>query len=61
VQSGDALSKLVSQLETSAEYLAARNCKSIAILFAVAKRSEVEHLGRVCKSYYGTLVVCNGA
>ena len=61
VQPGVALSKLVSQLETSAEYLAARNGKSVAILFTVAKRSTTERLGRVGKPYYRTPVACNGA
>jgi hypothetical protein len=61
VQPGVALSKLVSQLETSAEYLAARKGKSVAILFTVAKRSAVERLGKVCKPYYRTIVACNSA
>ena len=51
VQPGVALPKLVSELDTSAEYLAARNGKSIAILFTVAKRSTTERLGRICKLY----------
>jgi hypothetical protein len=61
VQPGVALSKLVSQLGTSAEHLATRNGKSVAILFTVAKRSTAERLGKVCKPYYRTLVACNGA
>ena len=51
VQPGDALSKLVSQLKTSAEYLAARIGQSLCS----------RALEEVCKPCYGTLVACNGA